>query len=295
MNSGSNNNIYQIYDKILKKILTLSVKAVINLINGLFDTDYALDSTIIYNWTEHHDDDLNRTIADTIMTINGKYTYHIEAQVYEDENIEFRVFDYGYKHALKTRSKQNILKFPEPQIIYLYHHKHIPDEKLILLDFGTQGTFQYHVPTFKLLEHNLQELDQRNLIILIPFMILRLRDSIRKERTPEVMEALRSLIMNDIIGLIKKNQDAGNITSTDASILRNLIYRLYKHLYAHYEEFEKGGLNHIMEDNFILEVEQAARQVQTDTIRKLYSKLNSVEKVAELLDFPVEMVQKALV
>lgn len=32
--------IYQIYDKMFKKILTLSSTAVINLINGLFETNY---------------------------------------------------------------------------------------------------------------------------------------------------------------------------------------------------------------------------------------------------------------
>ena len=41
--------VYQIFDKVFKKIITLSAKAVINLINGLFDTDYPLDSSITYN------------------------------------------------------------------------------------------------------------------------------------------------------------------------------------------------------------------------------------------------------
>lgn len=36
------NTIYQIYDKIFKKILTLSPTAVVNLINGLFDSVYTV-------------------------------------------------------------------------------------------------------------------------------------------------------------------------------------------------------------------------------------------------------------
>lgn len=39
--------IHQIYDKIFKKILTLSSRVVVNLINGLFDTNYPPDSSII--------------------------------------------------------------------------------------------------------------------------------------------------------------------------------------------------------------------------------------------------------
>ena len=43
--------IYQIFDKVFKKLITLSIKAVVNLINGLFGTDYPFDSEITYNWT----------------------------------------------------------------------------------------------------------------------------------------------------------------------------------------------------------------------------------------------------
>ena len=50
--------IHQIYDKAFKRILTLSDKAVINLINGLFDTDYPTNSRITYNWTERFKENL---------------------------------------------------------------------------------------------------------------------------------------------------------------------------------------------------------------------------------------------
>lgn len=169
----SSNKITHIYDRIFKKILTLSSRAVIGL-------------------------------------INGSHSYHIEAQMYEDEEIEFRVFDYGYKHALKSRNGINILEFPQPQIIYLYEHENIPDTVKIILDFGSQGIFEYKVPVFKLLEHNLEELNRRKMIILVPFMILKLRRSIEKKRTDENMEALRTLILDDIIELIRENQEVGN-------------------------------------------------------------------------------------
>ena len=77
--------IDHIYDKIFKKVLTLSPRAVISAINGLFQTDYPLDSEISYNWTEFEDDKLRRTLADTIVTINHTSAYHIEATMYEDQ------------------------------------------------------------------------------------------------------------------------------------------------------------------------------------------------------------------
>ena len=296
------NRISHIYDKIFKKVLTLSGKSVVQFINGLFHTDHPLDSTITYNWTEHVDNDLNKTIADCIITINSTYSYHAEAMVYDDNEIEFRVFDYGFKHALKVRNGKDVLYFPEPHIIYLYNEKSISDEKIIILDFGRQGTFEYHVPVFKLMEHDLQYLDQHHMIILIPFMIMKLRKEIEKHRTPENMEALRTLILDDIISLIKKNQHVGNITLSDANRLRELIRQLYNYLYANYKEFDEGGLNEIMEDGLILEceifeaevtkkvTEQVTQQVTDDIICQLFQKLQNTEQVADLLDISNEYV-----
>ena len=97
------------------------------------------NAPVLYHWTEHTDDDLNRTIADTILTIDHIYIYHIEAQMYQDDEIEFRVFDYGYKYALDNRRDPDHLIFPSPRILQLYAHKGLPDSKSITLDFGNQG------------------------------------------------------------------------------------------------------------------------------------------------------------
>lgn len=99
--------IYQIYDKIFKKILTLSSTAVVNLINGLFGTNYPTDSIIHYNWAEFESTELKRILADTILTINNQYSYHMEAQITEDDDIIFRVFEYGYSHADRNRKNNS--------------------------------------------------------------------------------------------------------------------------------------------------------------------------------------------
>lgn len=143
------------------------------------------NAPVLYHWTEHTDDDLNRTIADTILTIDHIYIYHIEAQMYQDDEIEFRVFDYGYKYALDNRRDPDHLIFPSPRILQLYAHKGLPDSKSITLDFGNQGTFLYTVPVFKLLEHDLAYLNNNKMIVLAPFMMLSLRDSIREKRAKE--------------------------------------------------------------------------------------------------------------
>ena len=224
-----------IYDRIFKKILTLSSTAVSNLINGLFDTDYPPDSTITYNWTEFESDSLKRTLADTILTING-HSYHLEAQMTEDESIIFRVFDYGYRHAeLTATASGNTLVFPEPRIIYLYTASPAPDEYTLRLDFGTQGSFNYTVKTFKYLEASTEEINRKKMIILIPFSLLKLRDRLTKRHrgnfSSEELDSLKNLIKNDIMSSIESNYRLGNINEEDYRKLLRLVQKLFEHIY----------------------------------------------------------------
>ena len=129
----------------------------------------------------------------------------------------------------------------------------VPDRYTLKLDFGSQGTFDYTVPTVKFLEITAEELNRKNMVLLIPFYLLKLRKSIEKERTPENLEALKSLILNDIIGSINRNLEAGNITPGDAGRLRQLTFILYRHLYSHYEEME--AVNDMTDESLILDID----------------------------------------
>ena len=235
--------IHQIYDKAFKRILTLSDKAVINLINGLFGTYYPTNSKITYNWTEHEDKELKRTLSDSILTINDRDIYHIEAQMTEDEEIVFRVFEYGFGHAYKNRTfgdGSETMIFPRPCIIYLDEGKKdkIPDEYTLVLKFEDQGEFSYKVPVFKLQNASIQELNDKKLIVLLPFLLLKLRKKMEKIRSKENMEELQNLVMNDIIGAVHKNEELGNLSRSDALDLLDLTTRLYMKIYSKYKEME---------------------------------------------------------
>lgn len=248
--------VYHIYDKLFKKILTLSSTAVVNLINGLFDTDYPTDSTLTYNWTEFEKEDLRKILADTILTINGHHSYHMEAQMEEDETIVLRVFDYSYSHAMRNatdRTDGYYIKFPEPKVIYLYATKNIPNEYVLNLDFGKQGIFHYKVSVCKFQEISTEELNDRKMVILIPFALLRVRELLKNKRSPENLELLKKLIQDDIIKSIDRNLELGNITVWDARKLRRYTHKLYEHIYSRYEEMEE--LNEMTDESLMLDVD----------------------------------------
>ena len=189
--------------------------------------------------------DLYHTSVDYILCrSNGLDGLQISvAQMTKDEEIVFRVFEYGYGHAHKNRiigDAGERLIFPKPCIIYLDEGRKdsIPDEYTLTLEFRGQGTFDYKVPVVKLQNMAAQELNDKKLFVLLPFLLLRVRKKIAKVRSKEHVDELQALLLNDIIGLINCNEEVGNLSSSDAVNLRDLTVKLYQAIYLKYAELE---------------------------------------------------------
>ena len=238
--------IKQIFDRIFKRLFSLSNRATLNLINGLFGTDYPPDRTVVYTNRESTDVNLKHHYADVFILIDRQFHYHLEAQMTFDDNIVLRVFEYGFHHAMETQQDGSLqLVFPEPVVIYLADRSDIPPESILHIDFQGQASVDYHVRNFVYLRHSLGELEQKKLIVLIPFQVLRLRsllyDSHGNPKIPDEnpFNQLLKIIESDIIKAINTNLSAGNITATDAGKLVELTEALYQQIILHYQE--RGG------------------------------------------------------
>ncbi|MDD3278530.1 MAG: hypothetical protein PHG16_06560 [Lachnospiraceae bacterium] len=229
--------IYQIYDRVFKRIFNLSSTAIINLINGLFEMNYPLDSSIFFSNKEFVGRKLNRRFADVIVVINGD-AYHLEAQMCEDSAIVLRVFEYGFLHAMENRGDEEDLVFPEPVVIYLDTEKEIPKTSPLLLRFGNQGTFEFTIRNLVYQDEDLVELNRRKMVVLIPFQLIKLKKLVKKGITKETLKALQNLVEGDILGSIKANLQVGNITKDDAEQLMELTGLLYQHICGHYKELK---------------------------------------------------------
>ncbi len=178
-------NVYHIYDKIFKRIFTLSNTAVINLINGLFFTNYPVDAELTYLNKEFHNGRMDGRFADMFIRIGERDTYHLEAQLEKDETIVLRAFEYCFYTAMENRENSYELHFPEPMVIYLGNVTNIPEESELTVVFGNHSKASFTVRNFVYLDHDVQELNQRKLVILIPFQLLKLREIIKKDPSPE--------------------------------------------------------------------------------------------------------------
>ena len=289
------NNSHDIFDRIFKRIITLSSPTVINFINGIFEEDYPLDSELTYNWTESVDDKLKKTIADTIITINRTDSFHIEAQMYKDDNsIMLRMFDYGYNHSKKR--PEDIydddgircgvkLIFPKQIVIYLDSSKHIPDSYIITLVVEGGKEFSYSVPTIKFQDADMSEVIRKHMIILLPFKLLKIRERFKKEyesytengdneRLKNIVQELRDIYERDIIKTIEASFKNEEISRHDMEVLIKLTIRLFDHLYSKYSSLEEVD-NMLYDQSLDLDIDR-----YMDRIEELEEE---VSKNAELL------------
>lgn len=283
------NEIYQIYDRIFKRIFALSNLAIVNLINALFGTNHSSDSHITYLNKEFIARNLDKRFADVFIQING-IVYHLEAQMTKAKNIVVRVFEYGYFHAMENREDDCVLRFPEPIVIYLDAETNIPSHSTLILDFGKQGSFEYQVNNFVYQEHEVRELNQKKMVILIPFQLLKLKNLMQKDPTEKTWEALRKLILSDIIGSIKANLEVGNITEDDAAELKELTLELYTHLCHHYETL--GGYKEMKEllegamelplDKYRIQIDELKKEVDTIKAKAEADKAKADEEIQML-------------
>ena len=194
------------------------------------------------------------------LTIGGIHSYHIEAQMYRDEDIVLRIFDYGYKHSLRNaKVEDNVcyLTFPKSKIVFLGDDD-VPDHYSIVINFADDTRHEYRVDTFKYCSASIEELNKKKMVILIPFELIKLKKYIssKKNMTDEDLNWLKERIFTDIIGCIRDNCRFGNITVGDAKRLEKLLATLYDHLYSNRQDMKE--IKEEMDQSIKLDVDEWA-------------------------------------
>jgi hypothetical protein len=255
-----------LFDGIFKRLKDYSDKAVINFINGLFDKDHPIDSTVEYPNTESVSRSLRKRRADIIVIIGGVHSYLIEAQISDDENIALRVFEYGMAEGLRARRntlddsncEKITVKFPEARVIYWETTNKTPDEAILSLEFPNGEHYDYVVRTLKFLDHEIYELERRKLAILLPFYVLKLRKRAVRARSAKTRAKLAreaKEIMDELMAAAERAKDSGLIGENDWLPLLEYTERIYRELYGNYSEFREADT--VLQDKILTYSEEA--------------------------------------
>ena len=126
--------------------------------------------------------------SDILMKIAGDL-YHFECQIEKDAKMVFRMFEYGVNIAMthgktvrkgKGRQEKFTVSFPKSAVLYLGNEKSVPEYEACEILFPDGTKHLYRAPVMRVQEYSLKEIEEKHLVLLIPFLPIRFRERIRK-------------------------------------------------------------------------------------------------------------------
>jgi hypothetical protein len=223
----------------------LSDRAVIHFINGMFGTRHPLNHTVTRPSTETVDTNLRHSQPDMVIVINGCHSYLIEAQISDDEDMGVRIFRYIMNEGQRNVLKQDHilrLKLPDARVIYWETIGSTADKEIISFELSSGGLFSYEAPSFKFPKYTVAMLEKRNMGILLPFCVLKLRGKVKRAKNGAVRRGLAKQmkrLLKDIIGAAERSEKQGKMSRGDLDNVIRLTQRLHDELYSQYTEFKE--------------------------------------------------------
>jgi hypothetical protein len=271
------------FDKTMKLLFHLSKKPTIDLINGLFHTNFIYDDVIVeYGSTEFvalNETDLESLMADMHIKIREKdknQGHHLEFQTLNDHTMVFRMYHYGLHIAMEEMDldkEKLVANFPQQLVIFLQKDEKIGDSLSLTLRFPNNQEIEYEVPVMKYWEKTIEELCALKLYPLLPMQIVqyrqRIEDIINKAGNEDEK---KQLVQNEFADMKKTITEIGKIMEglykkheiygIDLDKVLSSMYNLSKILYKNYKEYNDFSeeVNMILESLVDPAVRESCRQ-----------------------------------
>lgn len=184
-------------DEILKSLFAVSNKALISMLNNLFQENYAPETTkASFAGNEFVDDAYNLLRGDLFLKLSDSDQanhYHIEIQTLNDESMVIRMLLYGINKAKELaqyeRARDEIVFYiPKQLVIFIEQNPNIRNELRLQLLFPDGQQVKYRVPVMKYWEYNKEDILAQKLYPLLPLQVFKLRyqmEKIKNKKNPE--------------------------------------------------------------------------------------------------------------
>jgi len=295
LDKGQKRETHDLFDLTIKYLLQdTSSSNVVYLINALFERDYPVDSSVRFEKIDSVRNQGNKLIsyrADMVLNVAG-YDFGMEFQINDDEIIGLRIFEYGFRYAYNHKricdnGKLIILNIPKTCVIFWESTEETPDKIILRLQGETpEETFDYDVKVFKMLEQSLEILEEKRLLILLPFCLLKFRKELQdKKISIEKRKALAELekqLIESLETMLTGSVEKGYINNTDYIRILESIALMHKELYDKYEEFQEASM---ALDNTIGFRLKDMETKWKDRENKLVAQINETKKQTEMRIF----------
>ena len=201
-----------IFDDVFRTMIEKMPYLAVPLINEVFHTSYPQDVPIIQLRNEHQQEN-GEIITDSCLKIGDKL-YHIECQSTDDTTMAIRMIEYDFSIAVENAHKQGRryrMDFPRSCVLYLRSGNNTPDFLGVEMALADGNIVLYQISTIKLETYTKDSIFEKNLLMLLPFYIMRyeknIHEEIRTNLVKELSGADKAALYMDLNKLIIKIAD----------------------------------------------------------------------------------------
>ena len=181
-----------IFDDVFRTMIEKMPYLAVPLINEVFHTSYPQDVPIIQLRNEHQQEN-GEIITDSCLKIGDKL-YHIECQSTDDTTMAIRMIEYDFSIAVENAHKQGRryrMDFPRSCVLYLRSGNNTPDFLGVEMALADGNIVLYQISTIKLETYTKDSIFEKNLLMLLPFYIMRYEKNIHEmSENPELFQCL---------------------------------------------------------------------------------------------------------
>lgn len=285
----------QLWDEIMKKEAFLMPESLFPLIKELHGKEYPRTAVIRPLATEYAVEradtkEITSIRADITVLVEERDIYHFECEMKKDSTMLLRMFEYDVHMALaygyEDEDGRRVIRFPNSAVLYLQNNRAVPDSLSCMVEFQDGSRHEYRIPVLKVQTYTLEEIRQRHLCVLIPFLPLRFRARLpqsgknpgRKIPPGELTEFHREIIL-----ILEQEVKDGYLTENNRKTILSLLGKSMIRVFYREESLLEEVLT-LTEPILELEFEKAERLEREVEQLKREWKEKLAEKLAEKLE-----------
>ena len=238
-----------LWDEIMKALVYTMPEQLFPLIEEVYGITYPKGTTVQFLSTEqpvfpnNAAESFTSQFMDLSVLIAGTDYYHIECQMKNDHQMVIRMLSYDLHFAMQhceteqDATGEMILRFPRSVVLYPEKNGKIPDRLCCRIIFQDDSEHTYQVPTVKMQDYSMEEIQRKHLILFLPYVLLRLRPQL-ESRNGIKKEELTSLV-NSVIVILNEEVQLENITELQQKDILELFNRASKKIFTHYPEYQR--------------------------------------------------------
>lgn len=270
-----------IFDDVFRTMIEKMPYLAVPLINEVFHTSYPQDVPIIQLRNEHQQEN-GEIITDSCLKIGNKL-YHIECQSTDDTTMAIRMIEYDFSIAVENAHKQGRryrMDFPRSCVLYLRSGNNTPDFLGVEMALADGNIVLYQISTIKLETYTKDSIFEKNLLMLLPFYIMRYEKNIHEmSENPELFQCLLNEYEEIRTNLVKELSGADKAALY--MDLNKLIIKIADYI-CQSEEVVRKGIGDVMGGK-VLELESERLRAEGEKIGEIKGEIRGEAKGEERL------------